>query len=338
MKQKRRHGIDGNRLRTGCSAAVGVFFSMAMVLLALHVAEAQQRDKLHRIGILDADFTSVRKRDYLWEAFRRQLQELGWVEGRNVVFENRYTSATAQPVDLVADLVRVRVDVLVTSGIALTRAAKEVTTTIPIVMTNAGDPVSTGLVTSLARPDGNITGLSSTNIELGGKRLEFLKEAFPRISNGVLGQRAQIMEIEIAARALGLSVTPIEVRNSKDLDSAVSVMNRERVDVLIVVSAPTFFALRTNLAELALKHRLSAMYPDRDFVTSGGLMSYGPSMLHMFQRAAFYVDKILKGFKPSDLPIEQPTKFELVINLKAAEKIGLTIPDGVLRWADAVIR
>jgi putative ABC transport system substrate-binding protein len=247
--------------------------------------------------------------------------------------------------DLAGELVRVKVDVIVVGGSTATRAAKNVTKLIPIVMAHGSDPVELGLVASLARPGGNITGLTHLAPELGGKRLELLKDVIAQLSRvavltdpGTQGHGPQIKELEVAARALGLQLRPVEVRGPNELENAFSAMTTARAGALIGLQQPTLDRLRERIVDLAAKNRLPAMYPNSEYVETGGLMSYAADIVAMFRRAAVYVDKILKGTKPPDLPVEQPTKFELVINLKAAKQIGLTIPPNVLVRADKVIK
>ena len=253
-------------------------------------------------------------------------------------------NSTALPA-LAAELVRLKVDAIVTSGPTATGAAKEATATIPIVMTFDDDPVGSGFVASLARPGGNITGLSTLAPEISGKQLELLKEIVPRLSRVAVigtsirqGTEQALKEIEIAAAAFAMKVQYLNIQIPKDIETAFRAAGKERADALLVLQSPVFNAQRAQIADLALKSRLPAIYPRREFVEDGGLMSYGVSISDLDRRAATYVDKILKGAKPADLPVEQPTKFEFVINLKAAKQIGLTIPPNVLARADRVIR
>jgi putative ABC transport system substrate-binding protein len=279
------------------------------------------------------------------DAFRQGLRDLGYVEGQNIVIEYRYAEGkSARLAELATELVRLKVDVIVTGSTITTLAAKNATKTIPIVMATASDPVASGFVVSLARPGGNITGLSQMSPELGGKRLELLKEALKKISvvavlyDGGAAQAVQMNEMEAAAPALGVQLQPVKVDGSNDLETAFSEMTRGHASAFIGVTSSMFFFHRERIADLAAKSRLPAIYPAREFVDSGGLMSYGPNISENHRRAATYVDKILKGVKPADLPVEQPTKFEFVINLKAAKQIGLTIPPNVLARADKVIK
>jgi putative tryptophan/tyrosine transport system substrate-binding protein len=240
-------------------------------------------------------------------------------------------------------LIRLKVDIIVTSGTPSTVAAKKATGTIPIVMASQSDPVGSGIVVSLARPGGNVTGLSSMNLELGGKRLELLKQAFPNVSRiaflqGIQSGSPQLKEIKMAARALGVQLQIVETAGGDDFENAFLTMAKKRVDAISVTSSPLFFSVRKRLAEVAAKSRLPAMYPESEYVDAGGLMSYGTIPTELFRRAATFVDKILKGTKPAELPVEQPTKFQFVINLKTAKQIGLTIPPNVLARADKVLR
>jgi putative ABC transport system substrate-binding protein len=310
------------------------------LLTTVSIAEAQQQEKVYRIGTLEQSAPSGR--EPLWQAFRKGLRELGYHEGKNVVFEQRWAMEDHDRLTgLAAELVRYKVNVIVTAATPAALAAKQATTTIPIVMASQSDPVGTGLVASLHWPGGNITGLSSMNVELGGKRLELLKEAFPNISNVVLlggrGGSSQPKEVENTARMLGIQLQVIPTRGS-DLQSIFSTVARNRADAILLVSSPNLFVQRKQIVELAAKSRLPTMYPQSEYVGAGGLMSYGIIPSDLFYRAATYVDKILKGAKPTDLPIQQPTKFEFFINLKTAKQIGLTIPPNVLARADRVIR
>ena len=307
------------------------------------VVEAQQPVKIPRIGILIAGSASSYSARV--EGFRRRLRELGYVEGKNIVIEYRYAEGKFERLpDLAAELVRLKVDVIVTTGPAIL-AAKKASPTIPIVFAAAGDPVGSGLVSSLARPGGNITGLSLNAPDLDGKRLELLKEAFPKIARvaflwepgGTRGNRA-LTDMEAAAKALGVKLLPLEVRSLDDFDSAFARAKREGAQALITSSGPILITQQRQVLDFAAKNRLPAMYPTSEFVEAGGLMSYGPNQADLWRRAADYVDKILKGAKPANLPIEQPKKFELIINLKAAKQIGLTIPQRVLARADKLIK
>ncbi len=308
------------------------------------VAEAQQPARILRIGILIPGSASIYSARV--EAFRQRLRELGYVEGKNIVIEYRYAEGKPDRLpDLAAELVRLKVDVIVAGGGQPALAAKKASATIPIVFANAADPVGTGLVSSLARPGGNITGLSLMAPDLDGKRLELLKEAFPKIarvafpweSGSTRGNRA-LTEMEAAAKALGLKLISLPVRSLDDFDSALARAKREGAQALITIPGPLITTQQRQVLDFAAKNRLPAMYPASEFVEAGGLMSYAPSYTDSWRRAADFVDKILKGTKPADIPVDQPKKFEFIINLKAAKQIGLTIPPSVLARADKVIR
>jgi putative tryptophan/tyrosine transport system substrate-binding protein len=311
----------------------------AMLFAPSFPVEAQQAGKVPRIGLLRAGSPP----DPMIEAFRQGLRDLGYVEGKNIVIEYRWAEGKNERLpDLAADLVRLGVDVIVPGGNAATSAAKSATKTIPIVM-QSSDPVGTGLVASLARPGGNITGLSYLVTDLSGKRLELLKETLPKVSRvGLLshpaGNPVELQETQDAARTLRVEVKILEVRDPKDFESAFEAGKTARIGAISVLASPIFYAHRTRIVNLAAKYRLPASYNQSEFVEVGGLMSYGPPFRDLFRRAAAYVDKLLKGAKPADLPVEQPMKFELIINLKTAKQIGLTIPPNVLVRADRVIR
>jgi putative tryptophan/tyrosine transport system substrate-binding protein len=320
-----------------------------LVAAALHtfavITEAQQPTKVPRIGYLSATSPSVNPTRI--EAFRQGLRELGYVEGKNIAIEWRYAEGKQDRVPaLAAELVRLKVEVIVTGGPAITPAVKEATTTIPIVMGYDNDPVGYGFVASLARPGGNITGLANFNPELSGKRLELLKEIIPKLSRvAVLGTSTQpgnaqaLREVELAAGAFGVKLQYLDVLEPKDIETAFRAASKGRADaVLMIVTGAVLNSHRRQVADLAVKNRLPAVYGQPQYVEDGGLMCYAPSYTDLFRRAATYVDKILKGAKPAELPVEQPTKFELVINLKAAKQIGLTIPQSVLYRADKVIK
>jgi putative ABC transport system substrate-binding protein len=315
--------------------------SLAGVLAAPFAAEAQQAGQVARIGSLGTGGDAgARQR----EAFRQGLRDLGYVEGRNVVFEHRGDEGNLERLPAyMTELVALKVDVIVTGGTLATLAAKQATTTLPIAFTSVGDPVASGFVTSLGRPGGNATGLSTLAPELVGKCLELLKQAVPRISRiSVLRDertgKILLKEAEVAARALGVQLQVVEARQPAEFDRAFSDMTRARAGALAVLPTPMFFSERRRLVDLAAKNRLPAVFPYREFVEAGGLMAYGPDLADLSRRAATYVDKILKGAKPADLPVEQPTKFELVINLKTAKALGLTIPPSLLGRADEVIQ
>jgi putative ABC transport system substrate-binding protein len=306
-------------------------------------AEAQQAAKIARIGYLGRKANS-----HLHAAFLQGLRDLGYVEGRNVVIEVRDAEGRNERLPaLAAEVVALKVDVIVAVATPSALAAKQATKTIPVVFTALADPVTSGLVTSLARPGGNITGVSFLAPEQVGKRLERLKEAVPGVSRvAVLWQPGDVpettaknllKEAEVAARALGVRVQFVEARRPADFDRAFSEMTKAHANALSVLTSAMFFNERRRLVDLAAKHRLPAVYPWREGADSGGLMSYGPNVADLYRRTAFYVDKILKGAKPGDLPVEQPSKFELVINLKTAKALGLTIPPSLLQRADQVI-
>jgi putative ABC transport system substrate-binding protein len=319
---------------------MGIFAIVFTFAFCGAVGQAQQAKKVHRIGYLSAGTSSSEA--LRLEAFREGLRQRGYVEGQNIIIEVRYAEGRPERLpDLAADLVRLKVDVIVTGG-TLVRAAKDATSTIPIVMLFSSDPVGNGLVASLARPGGNVTGLSSMAVELGGKRLELFKEAFPKVRRpAVLWQVTSDLafsETQTAAQALGLKIRPLELRGPEDFDGVFAVATKERLDGLFTVASAFLTANRKRIVEFALKNKLPAMYHNEDFIEAGGLMTYAPSLLDMHRRAATYVDKILKGTKPSDLPVEQPMKFELIISLKTAKQIGVTIPPNFLVRANKVIR
>jgi putative tryptophan/tyrosine transport system substrate-binding protein len=317
------------------------------LLAAPQISDAQQAAKIARIGYLSG---SLARGPHLPEAFRQGLRDLGYVEGRTVVIEYRDAEGKFERLPaLAAELVALKVDVIVAPGAPHAFAAKQATRTIPIVCVASADPVTDGLVTSLARPGGNVTGLSiSAAPEIVGKRLELLKQAVPGVTRVAVlwqpsgqGERTAkdlLKGAEVAARALGVRLQVVEARGPADFDGAFSDMTRARADALTVLGNPMFVTERRRLVDLAAKHRLPAMYTSRESVDAGGLMAYGPNFADLYRRAATYVDKILKGAKPADLPVEQPTKFELVINLKTAKALGLTIPPSVLGRADEVIQ
>jgi putative ABC transport system substrate-binding protein len=280
------------------------------------------------------------------EALRRGLGELGYVEGKNIVIEWRYAEGKLDRVnEFAGELVRLNVDVIVTAGPTSTRPAKEATSTIPIVMAQDPDPVGNGFVASLARPGSNITGFSTLSPEISGKQLELLKEIVPGLSRvAVLGFSTQpgnaqlVRETQLAAGALGVKLQYLDVLDPKEIEIVFRVAGKGRADAVIVLPNPILISQRAQVIALAVKSRLPAIYPYREFTDDGGLMTYGMSFIDLYRRAAIYVDKILKGAKPADLPVEQPTKFEFIINLNAARQIGVTIPPNVLARADRVIR
>jgi len=314
------------------------------ILLAPLGADAQQPGKASRIGYLGN--SSLVIASHLVDGFRQGLRELGYVEGRDIAIEYRWAEGRLDRLpDLANELVRLKVDVIVASATPGGLAAKQATATIPIVIVGFGSPVEVGLVGSLARPGGNVTGVSLLNTELSAKGLQLLKEALPKVSrvavlwNSLNPQNAlTLKETQVAAAALGVTLQPLAVRGPEDLQSALAATTRERAGALIVVPDPMLFSNRTSIIRFAATNRLPAMYWAREYVEDGGLMSYGANLYEHFRRAATYVDKILKGAKPADLPVEQPTKFELIVNLKTAKALRLTIPQSVLIRADEVIQ
>jgi putative ABC transport system substrate-binding protein len=317
-------------------------FALCAILFALSSpAEAQQPKKIPRIVYLSASANAAR-----YEAFRQGLRKLGYMEGKNIVLEWRHVEGKLDRLPtLAAELVRLKVDVIVTSGSVTTRPAKEATNTIPIVMTQDPDPIGNGFVASLARPGANITGLSNLNRELSGKRLELLKEVVPKLSllavlgtSTFPGNAQNLKEAELAAAAFAVQLRYLDVLTPKDIETAFQVASKERAEAVLALGGPVLNPQQTRIVEFAAKSRLAAMYTIREYVEAGGLMSYGASITDLDRRAATYVDKILKGAKPADLPVEQPLKFEFIINLKAAKQIGLTIPPNVLARADKVIK
>jgi putative ABC transport system substrate-binding protein len=322
------------------SIALGV---AGAILLVVRV-EAQQPAKVPRIGVLAVlSPAAVRARI---EAFRSGLNELGYIEGKNIVVESRYAEGKFDQVSkLASELVRLKLDLIVTAGPQATRPAKQATSSIPIVMAFDSDPVGNGFVSSLARPGGNVTGLSALSPEITGKQLELLKEMIPTLARvAVLGNSAEpanpqtLKETELAASAFKIQLQYLDVQAPNDIEIAFQTASRQRAQAALILLSPITFSQRKQIAGLATKSRLPAIYPFPEFVEDGGLITYSVSFTDLFRRTAVYVDKILKGAKPADLPVEQPTKFELVINLKAAKQIGLTIPPNVLARADRVIR
>jgi putative ABC transport system substrate-binding protein len=319
-------------------------FVGGLIVSPLAVAGAQSPAKVPRVGYLSPGSTSDAGRQRRLEAFRQGLRELGYVEGQNIAVESRWAESKYDRYPaLIADLVRLKVDVIVTVGGAASQAALQATRTIPIVMTVVNDP--SRLVASLARPGGNVTGLSMMNSELVGKQLQVLKEVVPKLSRVAFlwnpanpGSAPNLREADAAARAVGARLQSVEARAPQDIDSAFAAMTRERAGALVVLADSVFTNERRQIAELAAKTRLPAVYGLREHAEAGGLMVYGANPLELERRAATFVDKILKGAKPADLPIEQPSKFELVINLKTAKALGLTISDSLLRRADEVIQ
>jgi putative tryptophan/tyrosine transport system substrate-binding protein len=323
---------------------IGLVVTLVTLASCGAVATAQQPKKVPRIGYLSA--TSPSANVARIEAFRQGLRELGYVEGKNIVIEWRYAEGKQDRLlALAAELVRLKVDVIVTAGPASTRPAKETTVTTPIVMAQVNDPVGNGFVAGLARPGGNITGLATLAPELSGKQLELLKEIVSRLSRvAVLGNSIEpgnaqaLREVELAAGMFGVQLQHLDVLGPKDIETAFRAATKGRADALLALASPVLNDQRTQIVDLALSSRLPAIYPQTEYVEAGGLMYYGASTSDLFRRAATYVDRILKGAKPADLPVEQPTKFEFVINLKTAKQIGLTIPPNVLARADKVIK
>jgi putative ABC transport system substrate-binding protein len=305
-------------------------------------AEPQQPAKIPRVGILNTGAPATNKASL--DAFRLGLRELGRLEGQNIVLEFRYAEGKPERFpDLVAELVRLKPDVLVGGGTPATRALRDATTTIPIVMAASADAIGSGFVRSLARPGGNITGLSFLDTELSAKRLELLKEALSRVSRvaALMDSASPRMSLDAtlaASRPLGIHIQVLEVQGPNELDTAMTTAKKNRTEAMSVLASPTLFVHRKAVVTLAAKHRLPTIYQFREFVEEGGLMSYGANIADMYRRAATYVDKILKGAKPADLPVEQPTRFELVVNLKTAKALGLTIPQAILIRADQVIQ
>ncbi len=311
-------------------------------VLPLFLFEAQPAAKVPQIGVLLVGNEAGPG----LKAFRQGLHDLGYIEGKNITIEYRFAKGKPEGIsDLVADLVHHKVDVIVTAGTAQAQAIQQATTTIPIVLAVSGDPVGTGLVASLARPGGNITGLSMISPELSGKRLELLKEAAPKVGRvGVLwdslvpDNTLDFKTTQLAARALGLKLQSLEVRGVEDLEGAFSVTVKQRLNALVVIGGGVVNSHQKRILAFEAKNRLPAMHEQLWFAEAGGLMAYGVNFPDLFRRSATYVDKILKGRKPADLPVEQPKKFEFVINLKTAKQIGLTIPPNVLARADKVIK
>ena len=338
--------IDAGQLATNSSKRAGMRYKVIAFLLIILatacLAEAQQTGKVYRIGYLRAE----KPPEVDIEAFRQGLREHGYVEGKNIVVEYRWADGNEERLrSLVAELIGLKVDLIVTSAPAATRAAKETTTTIPIVMVLVADPVAFGFVASLARPGSNITGFAFLLPEISGKRLELLKDTIPELTHvAVLWNAANtykavdLKEVQAVGDALRVAVHTFPVRGPSDFDEAFKTAIKRRTGGLLTLDDPFTLAHRTRIVDLALRHRLPAVYAVSPFVDAGGLMFYGPDRGDQNRRAATFVDKILKGTKPTDLPVERPTKFELIINLKAAKQIGLTIPPNVLARADKLIR
>jgi putative ABC transport system substrate-binding protein len=314
------------------------------VLLITGLVEAQQPAKIPRIGFLIASSPATNAARV--EAFRQGLRELGYVEGKNLVIEWRFAEEKIDRLpELAAELVRLKVDVIVSPGPLVTRPLKEATSTVPIVMAQDTDPVGSGFIASLARPGGNITGLATLAPEVGGKQLELLKEIAPKISrvavignSTIQGDAQALRETVLAAGSLDVYLRYLDVLDPKDIETAFRTAAKGRADALLLLGNPILNAHRKQIVELAVKHRLPATYTRPEYIEAGGLMYYGTNYNELFRRAATYVDKILKGAKPAELPVEQPKKFELIINLKAAKQIGVTIPPNLLARADRVIK
>jgi putative tryptophan/tyrosine transport system substrate-binding protein len=325
---------------------LGSFALCAMLFALCSSADAQQAGKIFRIGFLDSSNASGSA--VLVDAFRQELSKLGWIEGKNITIEYRFAEQKPERVpELAAELVRLKVDVIVGTSPGPALAAKKATTTIPIVVTSAGDPVGAGLVASLARPGGNVTGNASLSPELNTKRLEILQDAVPklarvgylRLPGAGIAQNLQLNDLRPAALALKLKLEEIETQpDPKGLESAFQTAKQKQVGAIMTTTAPRLFAERKRIVELAGKYRLPAIYFQKEFVDEGGLMSYGVDYTDLYRRAAVYVDKILKGAKPADLPVQQATKFEFIINLKAAKQIGLTLSPEFLSRANQVIK
>jgi putative ABC transport system substrate-binding protein len=335
--------IAGRRAVAAVVTKLSLVVSVSVSILAAALAaDAQPPGKVYRIGYLSSSSAIVSPA----EAFREGLRELGWVEGQNVIIDYRFAEGRLDRLpNLAGELVRLKVDVIAAGPAPPAVAAKNATGTIPIVIMAVGDPVGLGLVASLARPGGNVTGTSfSVGMDIVGKSLELLREAVPKVRRvAILSNPANpshalaISNVNAAARSLGMQLQLLEAREPEQFDGAFAAMAKERVDALLVVTDGMFMLNRARLAELAAKNRLASMHGLGEYVVAGGLMSYGPNTAARFRRAAFFVDKILKGAKPADLPVEQPTKFELVINLKTAKALGLRIPQSLLLRADQVI-
>jgi putative ABC transport system substrate-binding protein len=328
-------------------AVTRLFTAVVLLLLAapLATATAQPPEKVPRVGYLSPGSPSEPFRQRRFEAFRQGLRELGYVEGQNIAIESRWAEGKYDRYPaLAADLVRLKVDVIVAVGGRASEVAKHATRTIPIVMSVVIDPLGSGLVASLARPGGNVTGISLMTPDLVGKQLEVLKEVVPKVSRVALlwnpdnpGSAAQLREAEAAARALGVRLQILAARDPQEIDSAFAAMTRGRAAALVVLADAILLNQRRQIAELAAERRLPAVYGPSEHAEAGGLMAYSANLLDLERRAATYVDKILKGAKPADLPVQQPTKFELVINLKTAKALGLTIPPSLVLRADQVI-
>jgi ABC-type uncharacterized transport system substrate-binding protein len=333
-------------LNNRCPAASSTFALCALLFVLCGSVHAQQPGKIFRVAYLDP--STVSGSATLLETFRQELRKLGWIEGKNLVFEYRFAELKPERVaELAAELVRLKVDLIVTSGVPPALEAKKATSTIPIVMLNVGDPVGLGLVASLGRPGGNITGFDGLSFELNTKRLEILKDAVPKLDRvGLLrgssynpGVELQLKELRIAASALKIELEEIKTQvDPQSLETAFKTAKQKQVKAIMTTATRNFFAERKQIVELATKHRLPATYTSKVYVDEGGLMFYGADYDDQYRNAAHYVDKILKGAKPADLPVQQATKFEFIINLKAAKQIDLTVPNRVLERSTHVIR
>ncbi len=326
------------------SKKIPIWLLTAVLLITVSLSEAQQRGKVPRIGFLGN--SSAALEENLVGPFRDGLRDVGYVEGQNILIEYRWAEGKYERFPaLIAELIALKIDVIVTAGTPAALAVKRATTSIPFIMVAVGDPVGTGLVASLARPGGNITGLTSISPELEGKRLELLREVIPKLSHfAVLWNPVspfQVIaekEVQAAAEVLRMKVQSLGIRAPEELDNAFAAILRERPGALLVLADRLFLHHRARIMDFSAQHRLPGVYAYLELVEAGGLMSYGPDRDEPYRRAAVYVDKILKGTKPADLPVEQPTKFEFIINLKTAKQIGLTIPQSVLYRADKVIK
>jgi putative tryptophan/tyrosine transport system substrate-binding protein len=324
-------------------AKILVYALPALILTTTHLVEAQQPKKVPRIGVLSAGSPSSATHQH--DAFRQGLRDLGYIEGQNIIVEYRFAEGKIDRFpELATEMVGLKVNVIVVGGTRLTSAAKQATNTIPIVVGSAGDLIGEGVVDSLARPGGNVTGSTNISPDLSGKRLELLTEALSGASRVVVlwepspGSLNEVRETEAAARVLGVKLQSQQRRSPNDFDSAYSAMTRERADAVIIIQGSLTLFHRKQLLELAVKNRLASMCEGLAWASDGCLINYGPDVPYQWRRAAIFVDKILKGTKPTDLPVEQPMKFELIINLKTAKQIGLTIPQSVLFRADRVIK
>jgi putative tryptophan/tyrosine transport system substrate-binding protein len=322
-----------------------VWLLTVLLLASVRLGEAQQPTKLPRLGRLGADSRSSADLARI-EAFRQGLGELGYVEGKNIVIEYRWAEGKFDRLPaLAAELVGLKVDIIVSTGPTATRGAKEVTTTTPIIMTQDTDPVATGVIANFPRPGGNITGLASLTPELSGKRVELLKEVVPKVSrvavlgtSTIPGYEQVLREMELAAEAFGVKLQYLNILDPKDIETGFRVAAKGRADAVFTLTSAILLSHRAQLADLVVKNRLPAIYHQSQYVEVGGLMSYGVNLTDLDRRVATYVDRVLKGTKPADLPVQQPTKFELVVNLKTAKQMSLTIPPNVLARAEKVIK